>query len=85
MGRTIPTFRDFVREWSGECLRILRMLPERERSALKSLLDTVFSRSDAGSLMPSPLPSETALLLMIVNLKADVEDLKSTVKDRGGE
>lgn len=84
MGRTIPTFRDFIREWSGECLRMLRVLPERERSALKSLLDTVFSRADAGSLMPSPLPSETALMLMIVSLKADVDDLKSALKDRSG-
>jgi hypothetical protein len=82
MGRTIPTFRDFVREWSGECLRMLKVLPDRERTALKSLLDTVLSRSDAGSLMSSPLPSETALMLMIVSLKAELDDLRSALKER---
>jgi len=79
MGRTIPTFRDFAKEWSSECLRMLRALPEQERLALKGLLDVVSSRSDAGSLVPSPLPSETALMLMIVHLKAELNELKRQI------
>jgi len=78
MGRTIPTFRDFTKEWSNECLKMIRALPERERFALKALLDVVSSRSDAGSLAPSPLPSETAMMLMIIHLKAELNDLKDS-------
>jgi len=84
MGRSTPTFRDFTKEWSGECLKMLRVLPERERSALKNLLDVVSSRSDAGSLMPGPLPSETALMLMVVHLKAELDDLKTAIDENGG-
>jgi hypothetical protein len=84
MGRSTPTFRDFTKEWSSECLKMLRVLPEKERSALKNLLDVVSSRSDAGSLMPSPLPSETALILMIIHLKAELNDLKTAIDKNGG-
>ena len=84
MGRSTPTFRDFTKEWSSECLKMLRVLPEKERSALKNLLDVVSSRSDAGSLMPSPLPSETALILMVIHLKAELNDLKTAIDRNGG-
>jgi hypothetical protein len=84
MGRSTPTFRDFTKEWSSECLKMLRVLPEKERSALKNLLDVVSSRSDAGSLMPSPLPSETALILMVIHLKAELNDLKTAIDKNGG-
>jgi hypothetical protein len=83
MGRSTPTFRAFTKEWSSECLKMLRVLPEKERSALKNLLDVVSSRSDAGSLVPSPLPSETALILMVIHLKAELNDLKTAI-DKGG-
>jgi len=73
MGRSTPTFRDFTKEWSGECLRMLRALPEKERSALKNLLNVVSSRSDAGSLM-----------LMVVHLKAELDDLKTAIDEDGG-
>jgi hypothetical protein len=84
MGRSTPTFREFTKEWSSECLKMLRVLPEKERSALKNLLDVVSSRSDAGSLMPSPLPSETALILMAIHLKAELNDLKTAIGKNGG-
>jgi len=84
MGRSTPTFRDFTKEWSSECLKMMKVLPEKERSALKNLLDVVSTRSDAGSLMPGPLPSETALILMAIHLKTELNDLKNAMDKNGG-
>jgi hypothetical protein len=39
------------------------MLPEEERKALKELLDAALTRSDAGSIVSRPLPSETMFML----------------------
>ena len=49
----------------------------RERKALKELLDPALSRSDAGSIVPRPLPSETMFMLMLVHLKVKVNELES--------
>ena len=84
MGKSTPTFRNFTKEWSSGCFKMLRVLPEKERSALKNLLDVVSSRSDAGSLVPSPLPSETALIFMVIHLKAELNDLKTAIDRNGG-
>jgi len=48
------------------------MLPEEERKALKELLDAAVTRSDAGSIVPRPLPSETMFMLMLVHLQAKI-------------
>jgi hypothetical protein len=48
------------------------MLPQEEREALKELLDVAQTRSDAGSIVPRPLPSETMFMLMLVHLKAEI-------------
>jgi hypothetical protein len=45
-----------------------KMLPLEERKALKELLDAAPARSDAGFIVPRPLPSETMFMLM--HLKA---------------
>jgi hypothetical protein len=52
------------------------MLPPEERKALKELLDAALTRSDAGSIVPRPIPSETMFMLMLVHLKARVDALE---------
>jgi len=56
------------------------MLPVEERKALKELLDAPITRSDAGSIVPRPLPSETIFLLMLVNMKAKINELEERTR-----
>jgi hypothetical protein len=51
------------------------MSPEPERKALKELLDAAITRSDAGSTVPRPLPSETVFMLMLVHPEVRLEQL----------
>lgn len=51
-------------------------MPEDQRRALKGLLDAALQRSDAGSIVPRPLPSETMVMLMLVHLKAETNELE---------
>jgi hypothetical protein len=44
-------------------------IPEEERKALKGLLDVALTRSDADSIVPRPLSSETMFMLMLIRLK----------------
>jgi len=62
MGRTIPTFRQWLNEEYQEWMRMRPFLPEDQRRALKELLDAALTRSDAGSIVPRPLPSETMFI-----------------------
>jgi hypothetical protein len=66
-----------VEEW----MKMKIMLPQEERKALKELLDAAVTRSDAGSIVPRPLPSETMFMLMLVNMKARINELE----ERTGE
>jgi hypothetical protein len=50
------------------------LLPEAERKALRELLDAALQRSDAGSIVPRSLPSETMFMLMFVHLRAGVDE-----------
>lgn len=79
MGRTVPTFRQWLNAECEEWIKMKTMLPEEERRALKELLDVAQTRSDAGSIVPRPLPSETMFMLMLVHLKARVDTLETQV------
>jgi hypothetical protein len=76
MGRTVPTVRQLMKEEYQEWIKMARMLPQEEKKALKELLDAALIRSDAGSIVPRPLPSETMFMLMLVHLKARVDELE---------
>lgn len=67
-----------VQEW----MKMKIMLPQEERKALKELLDVAQTRSDAGSIVPRPLPSETMFMLMLVHLKTRMDDLERPRNDR---
>jgi hypothetical protein len=56
------------------------ILPQEERKALKELLDVTMTRSDAGSIVPRPLPSETMFMLMLVHLKARLDALETRIE-----
>ena len=81
MGRTIPTFRQWLNAEYQEWMKMKIMLPPEERKALKELLDTAVTRSDAGSIVPRPLPSETVFMLMLVHLKAKVNELEERTRE----
>jgi len=51
------------------------MPPPEERKTLKELLDAALTRSDAGSIVPRVIPSETMFMLMLVHLKAKINEL----------
>jgi hypothetical protein len=72
MGRTVPTVRQLMNQEYSEWIKMARMLPQEERKALKELLDATVTRSDEGSIVPRPLPSETMFMLMLVHLEAKI-------------
>jgi len=74
MGRTIPTVRQLMNKEYQEWIKMARVLPQEERKALKELLDAALTRSDAGSIVPRPLPSETMFMLMLIHLKAKLNE-----------
>jgi hypothetical protein len=51
-------------------------LPEPEREALKELLEAAITRSDAGSIVPRPLPSETRFMLMLIHIDSQLNRVK---------
>jgi hypothetical protein len=73
MGRSTPTFRQWLNSEVQEWMKMKIMLPVEERKALKELLDAVVTRSDAGSIVPRPLPSETMSMLMLVHLRTRID------------
>jgi len=74
MGMTVPTFRQWLNAEYHEWMKMKIMLPEEERKALKELLDATLTRSDAGSIVPRPLPSET--MFMLIQLKVKNNELE---------
>jgi len=81
MGRAVPTFRQWLNAEYQEWMKMKIMLPEEERKALKELLDAAVTRSDAGSIVPRPLPSETMFMLMLVYLKTELNRSKEHGED----
>ena len=53
MGRSIPTFRQWLNSGYQEWMKMKVVLPEGERKALKELLDVAMIRSDRGPMIPS--------------------------------
>jgi len=82
MGRTVPTFRQWLNAEYQEWMKMKVMLPEEERRALKELLDAAVTRSDAGSIVPRPIPSETMFMLMLVHLKARVNEVEERMNEK---
>jgi hypothetical protein len=80
MGRTVPTVRQLLNEEYSEWIKMAKMLPVEERKALKELLDAALTRSDAGSIVPRVIPSETMFMLMLVHLKARVDELEQRMR-----
>lgn len=80
MGRTVPTVRQLMNEEYQDWMKMGKMLPPEERKALKELLDAALTRSDAGSIVPRPIPSETLFMLMLVHLKAKLSVIEETMK-----
>jgi len=76
MSRTVPTVRQLLNEEYREWIKMAALLPQEERKALKELLDAALARSDAGSIVPRVIPSETLFILMLVYLKARVDELE---------
>jgi len=81
MGRTVPTARQLLNEEYQEWIKMKIMLPPEERKALKELLDVALTRSDAGSTVPRVIPSEALFMLMLIHLKAKVNELEGKMKE----
>ena len=81
MGKTVPTFRQWLSTEYQEWMKMKPFLPEKQRRALKDLLDAAQQRSDAGSIVPRPLPSETMFMLMMIHLDAKINELEEKVKE----
>jgi len=58
------------------------MLPGEERKALRELLDAALTRSDAGSIVPRVIPSETMFMLMPVHLQARLDGLETKMEQK---
>ena len=84
MGRTVPTVRQLLNEEYGEWIKMAKMLPPEERKAFKELLDAALTRSDAGSIVPRVIPSETMFMLMLIHLKAKVNELEEKLEEQPG-
>jgi|GEM_PF-3271185 len=85
MGRTVPTVRQLMNEEYNEWIKMKPMLPPEERKALKELLDAALTRSDAGSIVPRVIPSETTFMLMLIHLKAKIDELEDRITEISAE
>jgi hypothetical protein len=81
MGRSTPTFRQWLNAEYQEWMKMKVMLSQEERKALKELLDAAVTRSDAGSIVPRPLPTEMMFMLMLVNMKAKINELEEWTRE----
>ena len=64
-----------MNEEYSEWIKMAKMLPAEEKKALRELLDAALTRSDAGSIVPRVIPSETMFMLMLVHLQAKINEL----------
>ena len=69
-----------MNEEYSEWTKMGKTLPIEERKALKELLDVALTRSDAGSIVPRVIPSETMFMLMLIHLKAKINELGERVR-----
>jgi len=81
MGRTIPTVREQLNDEYREWIKMQPFLPQDQRRALRELLDAALQRSDAGSIVPRPIPSETMFMLMLIHLEVKINELEEKFKD----
>jgi len=80
MGRSIPTLREYLKSEFDSWIKMGKVLPNGKKRALKELLNTAISMSDAGSLVSNPVPSETMFMLMLIHLKAKLNDLEERIE-----
>lgn len=80
MGRSTPTLREYLRSEFDSWFKMSKVLSDGERRALKELLNAAVSMSDAGSLVPNPVPSETTFMLMLLHLKTRLNDLEAKLE-----
>ena len=73
MGRPVLTAIQLLNDECGEWIRMKTVLPEPEKKALRELLEAALARSDPGSIVPRPIPSETMFMLMLNHLKAKID------------
>lgn len=71
-----------MNEEYSEWIKMAKMLPVEERKALKELLDAALTRSDAGSIVPRVIPSETMFMLMLIHLQTRVDELGDRITER---
>jgi hypothetical protein len=64
----------------SEWIKMRTLLPQEEKKALKELLDAALTRSDAGSIVPRVTPSETMFMLMLIHLKAKINELEQRMR-----
>ena len=59
----------------------LRTEPTGNNEGAQRTLDATTMRSDAGSIVARPLPSETMFMLMLVHLKSKVNKLEEALEE----
>jgi hypothetical protein len=62
--------------WDLGLGRTARSIP-----TVRQLLDATLTRSDAGSIVPRVIPSETMFILMLVHLKAKINELEERMRE----
>jgi hypothetical protein len=67
--------------WVKKVLHLpLRLKSIKARTMKKQ--DAAVIRSDAGSIVPRPLPSETMFMLMLVHLKARIDEIEEMISEK---
>jgi len=82
MGRTTPTLRQFIQDEWQEWIRTSVILSEKERKALKDLLNAALVMSDVGSLVPNPVPIVTMFMLMLIHLDARLNEIERRLEKK---
>ena len=85
MGRSTPTFRQYATAEYREWMRMGTVLPERQRKALKELLNAALIMSDAGSIVANPVPSETMIMLMMIHIASELNEMEQKLAGESGQ
>ena len=81
MGRTNPTYRDYLRTFEERCNAYRRALRHQHQEHFDRLMERAQSHADAAGYMNSATPETAILLSICLSQEITIQELEARLKD----
>ena len=81
MGRTNPTYRDYLRKFEQRCNSYRRALRHQHQEDFDRLMERAQNHADAAGYMNSTTPETAILLSICLSQEIELRELESRLED----